>query len=466
MREQETTAGKLQAALQDLPHETLLALLVEVGTDDPATGHMLLARYGRPAQTKAEAVAAVRGALALGENSKGFIDYGGAAEAARALDALLGQAGRLLGAGQAERAMPIYQAVLEEVLPAIVHADDSMGALGGTIDWALEGLRGAGRSLPPDARASLFAYCLAQATVPPYEEWEWRWDLAQIAADVANSPSERAHLFATLDEMAGRRAASAAPDFQEWLATIDRERADRIRLTVIARQDDDEAVVAFLQARLDRASFREALARHYLDRGERAAARALCEAWLAGPDSADPRGRRAFLEILLQIALEESNSEEIITWAEALLLDTGDFAYHDRLRQTVAPDKWAAFAEALLEKVAEGPARYLVLPGLCIREGQWERLLAYVQANPPALQSYREYLEPRFPEEVGAIYERLVWDALGGRPERKAYQTACGYLQRMQVLGLGERAAALARELAETYPRRRALKEELGRLAL
>ncbi|MDT8306249.1 MAG: SWIM zinc finger family protein, partial [Anaerolineae bacterium] len=461
MHQPATTASKLRAALQDLPRETLLTLLVELGTGNLQVAHMLLARYGQPRETKAEAVAAVRGALALGQKSKGFIDYWGAAEAARAVDALLGQAGRLVEAGQAERAVPIYEAVLEEVLAAMAHADDSMGTLGGTIEWALEGLRGAARSLPPDPGASLFAYCLAQATSPPYDEWEWRWDLAQIAADLTTTPAERALLFATLDGMAGRRAAGAGPHFQERLSAVDRERADRIRLTVIARQDDDEAVVAFLEARLDRASFREALARHHLNRGERTAARALCEAWLREPDSVDPRDGRAFLEILLQIALEESNRDEIISRAETLLLETGDFSYYDRLRQTVTPEKWGAFVEALLEKAAEGQARYLVLPGLCVRERQWAQLLAYVQDSPSALGSYREYLEPRFPEEVGAIYERLVWHTLGGRPGRKAYQTACGYLQRMQLLGLGERAAALARELVETYPRRRALKEEL-----
>jgi hypothetical protein len=288
MGEPETTTGKLQAALQDLPRETLLALLVELGIDNPQSAHMLLARYGRPAQTKAEAVAATRRALALGESSKGFIDYWGAAEAARAVDALLGQAGRLVEAGQPERAVPVYQAALEEVLPAMAHADDSMGALGGTIDWALAGLRGAAPFLPPDARASLFAYCLTQATSPPYNEWEWRWDLAQIAADVTTSRRNgRASLPRSTSWPAG---APRAPRLisEERLAAIDRERADRICLTVIAREDDDEAVVAFLQERLDRASFREALARHYLNQGERTAARALSEAWLREPDSGRP----------------------------------------------------------------------------------------------------------------------------------------------------------------------------------
>lgn len=460
------TAGKLRAALQDLPRETLLALLVELGANNPQYGHMLLARYGPPPRMKMEAVASVQDALALGENRKGFIDYWGAAEAARAVDALSDQAARLVEAGESARAVSIYQAVLEEVLPAMTHADDSMGALGGTIDWALVGLRSAGQALSPDARVSLFDYCLAQATSPPYAEWDWRWDLAQISADLTITQGERTRLFATLDKMAEQRAQTAPRHFRERLAGMDEERADKIRLTVIARQGDDETVVTFLQARLDQASFREALARHYLQRSELVAARALCEAWLAEPDSADPRDRRAFLEILLQIALAEDEREEIIGRAEALLLETGDFAYYDRLRQTIAADKWVEFADALLEKAAEDRARYLVLPGLCIREEQWERLLAYVQANPSALRSYREYLEPRFPEEVGAIYERLVWHTLGGRPERKAYQKACGYLQRMQQLGLEERAAALAREVVEVYPRRRALKEELERLGL
>lgn len=461
-----TTVQKLQAALQNVPRETLLALLVELAAENSQYAHLLLARYGPPLQTKAEAVAAVRDALALGESRKGFIDYWGAAEAARAVDALSDQAARLVETGEAERAVPIYQAVLEEVLPAMEHADDSMGALGGTIDWALEGLRSAGQALSPDARVSLFDYCLAQATSPPYAEWDWRWDLAQIAADLTISQGERARLFATLDQMARQRAQSAPPYFRERLAGMDEERADKIRLTIIARQDDDEAMVAFLQARLDQASFREALARHYLDKGERAGARALCEAWLAEPDSADPRDRRAFLEILLQIALAENDNEEIVRRAEELLLETGDFAYYDRLRQTVAADKWMEFVEALLEKAAEGRARYLVLPGLCIREQQWERLLAHVQADPSALRSYRAYLEPRFPEEVAAIYERLVWHTLAGRPERKAYRKACGYLERMQALGMDERAAALAREAVEMYPRRRALKDELERLTL
>ena len=80
--------------------------------------------------------------------------------------------------------------MLEGVVPAMAQADDSMGALGDCIHFALDGLQRAAEELAPAEKAGLFTYCGAEAPKNLYEGWDWGWDLAGIAAGTyRNTPA-------------------------------------------------------------------------------------------------------------------------------------------------------------------------------------------------------------------------------------------------------------------------------------
>jgi uncharacterized Zn finger protein len=87
--------------------------------------------------------------LAQSQREYGFIDYQGARQAASQLNVLLVQAGRMMDEGLVNRAIALYQAIMEQTIEAYGQADDSSGALGGCIAYAIEGLRAGRRSGQP-----------------------------------------------------------------------------------------------------------------------------------------------------------------------------------------------------------------------------------------------------------------------------------------------------------------------------
>ena len=89
----------------------------------------------------------------------------------------------------------MYQAVINETVPAIAQADDSDGALGGCLSLAIEGLSEGAKRQGETEREALLTYCIGCARRKEFRGWEWEWDLLGIAAGIVDTPTRRA-LFA------------------------------------------------------------------------------------------------------------------------------------------------------------------------------------------------------------------------------------------------------------------------------
>ncbi len=457
-KKRKTRADEIREAIDALSKEELAVLLLELASDDRALAHLILARYGPDKGNKEAYARLVEDALRPEQDRHGFMDYWGAARAANGVSELLDRAdAHLAGGRRPEEAVAIYQAVIEEVVPAMAHADDSMGTLGGCIQSALEGLLSAAEDLAPAERVALFDYCVAEAPKESYAGWDWRWDLAGIAAELLETPQQRAALFAALDQIAVRR------ENESWGADYDREQAAVIKLSVIQQLENEAAVQAFLEAHTELEHMRMELARFHLDNGDLAAARRLCEEWLAHPPPDKPGLRPYFLDILLDVAEAAGDEEEQIRLAEELFQQTGDFEYYKRLKALIGADTWPDYRAGFLERVQQGRRGWFDMAALYIAEEMWEALLNYVQANPHVASYYHEYLAGLFPQELSEAYERLALATLERKVNRKGYRETCGYLQRMQQLGQQERVAELVTQLREQYKKRPALMDELNK---
>lgn len=95
----------------------------------------------------------------------------------------------------------------------------------------------------------------------------------------------------------------------------------------------------------------------------------------------------------------------------------------------------------------------------------WRQLLNHIEeAHRHSVDHYREHLEPRFPEEVSAVYERIVWELMKEKADRKGYKEACRYIRRMKKLDQDNRASALIEALRAKYSNRPALLDELSKM--
>lgn len=450
-----SSADQLREALAPLSRDQLYEILFGRALSDRELAHLILTRFGSGQDEKESATSLINEALALGVGRHGYIDYSGAGRAAAGVRRVLGRAHIFLEQGQPARAVPTYQAVIEVVAPAMEQADDSNGALGGCIEFALEGLRVAARQLPPEEQARLFDYCIAEGRSNRHAGWDRGWDLLLIAADLAATPAQRGALYTALDDVL---AGSGKTD---WSAEYEQQRAAGIKLGLIRLWDGDAAAERFMEQNIRLVNVRLGLARIYLQRGEPAAARRLCREWLDQPHSRMPGLRRNFLDILLEAAEAEHDRPEQIRLAEELFMDTGRLDYYQRLKQLVGPAQWQAYQPGFLRRTERAP-RWIDLGALYSAEEMWAELLAHVEQNPRNARQFHKELAGRFPEELGAVYERLAIETVEQKANRAGYHEACAYLRIMQELGQGERAARLVAQWRSQYRQKRALQDELN----
>jgi hypothetical protein len=462
-KKRQTRQDKVLEILKSLAYEDLVDLLAALAEEDRQVANTILARYSDEGGGKKAYVWLVKDALNMGKGQYGFIDYWGSGRAARGVYAILQRAESDLKQGRAAQALPIFQAVVEAVVPAIAHADDSNGELGDCIRSALDGLEEAAKQLPERDRLALFDYCLAEAPSEPYQGWDWGWDLAQIAAEIVAGADQRKRLFDVLDQMSARRRNQ--DDERIQLSRYDVQRAEAIKLTVIERLDDDNALEAFLVDHIEGEPFRERLARFHIEHANFAEARRLCNEWLEQAKPQFPGYRAGFLAALLDIARLEKKPDEIVHLSQELFIDTGKFEHYDLLKQTIGLDAWPQFRDRLIETAGRGYRYDSLVPEIMVREEMWERLLEFVgKTHRQTVDYYRKYLESRFPTEVSAIYERIFRELLAEKANHKGYQMVCQYLRRMQKLGQGRRVDEIVAELRDSYKHRPALMEELAGL--
>jgi uncharacterized Zn finger protein len=453
---------KVRTILENLPKQELIEILTEFAENDRQIALSILARFGSEGEDKKAYIRLAKDALKMGQGRGGFIDYWDAPDAARGLLKMLNRARKFLRQGKPAEAIPITQAILETVIPAIEYADDSMGTLGGCIDSACQILEKAAADLEGAVRHDLFEYCLAKAPVDPFVDWDWGWFLAQLAADLTTTQEERTRLFAVLDQMATRRG-TTYDNGSFSLSRFDHERAALIKLTVIQQEDGEEAALNFIKEHVHYHPFRQRLIKHYMESDNLEEAKRLCQEWLDYYSQQAPGLREEYLGTLLNVSQMEGNKSESVRLARELFLNTSKFGYYDFLRQMTHEEEWPGFVEDLINDVEERSRGKHVQAEIYLHEGMWERLLEVsLEAGESYLGSYREYLEPRFPKEIFNAYKQIVYKKLSRTSSRAVYAEAAEYLVRMDKMGYGKEAQEIKKDLIFRYNRRKAMIEELN----
>ncbi len=448
----------LQEALAHVSREELLDVILGLAQADRHLTNLLLLRFEAVGQGKAAYVEMVKQALDSGQHRRGFIDYQGAIEAGKRIWKILAEGYKAVGK-EPDRAMDIFQAVLETVIPALGYADDSSGDLSGCISYALSGLKAVYPSLPVRDRAALFDYCLQKAPSDQLSGWDWEWELIRLAADMVVTPDERQRVFSALDQMAEKLPHGYAGSN---LGYYRRKSADEIKLAVIERLDGSAAAEQFMLDRAESPDFRRRLVEYYLGAGCLDEAKKVSREWVLKRPVDRLSNHTYFNHVLLKIAIQEGEQEEIIRLATVLFLTTGEFSYFDLLKQRIAPETWPSFRSTVIEQSQRPQCLPTLLAEIYVREEMWPQLLAWVQSTGcHSLDRYLELLEPHFPVEVGREYEKQIAGLAANQVNHSAYVQIREYLQRMQGMGQEGRVREIVKELREKYRRRRTLMREL-----
>ncbi len=236
----------LEEILKGLDKKVLVKIVCQQAEKDSELKAMLLAKHGTQIdpETKEAYKILIQHTLRSGEDRHGFIDYRSTSRVMRGVYELLSQAESLEEKHQINRAIPIAQAAIEVLVPALQQADDSDGSIGGGINQAFEILEATATQLTPDKQEEFFNYCLKESQNKDYEGWDFHWQFLEIAALLANAPEKQQKLFEILD----RFAKGQKDDFS---SNYDREQAAKIKLSVFEWHRNKKAIEPFLQENLE-----------------------------------------------------------------------------------------------------------------------------------------------------------------------------------------------------------------------
>lgn len=458
----QTRHDKLRLRLETTSHEKLITIILELAQQDRELLNQLLIHLDAGDARQMDYQRVVKDALRVGRGDYGFLDYTGSNRAGRKIEELLTQANRWLEAGEIERAVGMYQAVIDETVPAIPHADDSDGALGDCLNTAVEGLTRSAELQGEAGREALFTFCLDRARRKEFHGWDWGWDLLAIAVDMVENLARRALFISVLEEIEADIQKSNESGF---FSDYGLERVALFKLSVIDRLDGNAAARAFLQAnvRLDR--MRMVLIERCIDERTLDEAIRLIEEGITSSEQRRLPGLTNQYQALQVRLLQQSGDvRALIGAARTLWLDRGDGNDFALLKQTVPAAEWAAFVEGLIKDIRRKPEQ---LAWLYAHENRWNDLMALVKSSQQAawlIEAYRQPLESRFADEVAALYEKIIETLLARASGRGHYRQAVAYLRRIKKVDKPARAEALVDRFKKQYANRPALLDELSRM--
>ena len=136
-----------------------------------------------------------------------------------------------------------------------------------------------------------------------------------------------------------------------------------------------------------------------------------------------------------------------------------------KLRGLYDANEWPAARDRLLSRVTNDRYRWRYY----VEEELFDRLMDEIEAmGVPALRGFEEFLAPRYPERVLAMYRKDLLGQEEGKPPvgstRHSYAQYASQVKHVRSIpGGSELADEIVEKVLELYPRRPALRSELSR---
>ncbi len=131
-------------------------------------------------------------------------------------------------------------------------------------------------------------------------------------------------------------------------------------------------------------------------------------------------------------------------------------------------NEWPQFFPTLIQKLSQNTARHDLIAAMLAAEGQFPRLLSYLDDHPSLdlIMRYDHYLLPEYANQLEQLYRKSLEGFtnvyLGPKSSRRVREM----LDHLLNTGRQQLAASLAEELRRTYPERHTLMEELDLLEI
>ena len=453
-----TLAQQVDELLDKVTHDELTLFVREHATKNAQFRDLLLASFAQynPNESRTLYAKQVKALIKVARDSDkyGLIDSSGAKYISKEISPMLSLAERYLSQGNHQSAFFICTAIMDELISALLLADDREGVLGNAIYAAYDTLSAITCEEPSEAiRRQILKYCFTSFDKRTFAGWDWHIGLLQLAACILDTEGEVEELFKRINSI---------PESDEY----EIKEVQKIKYCILLEKKGTEVAQKYLEQNLDNPSFREVAIQDALDQKDYERATALANDGIE-QDSGYPGLVTNWYEWLLKIAESQKDPERIILYARHLLLNDSrpSLDYYEILRKTVPPEQWTDFVETIVQEAMERKPYYGVnfAASVFVREEWWSRLLDLVkkECNLDQLAKYEKLLAQHFPNELADLYAERIIEYVESHIGRNYYRTACKYIRKMIKLGARDKADEVISQLRQTHYSRRALMEEL-----
>ena len=451
-----TLAQQVDELLDKVTLDELTLFVREHATKNAQFRDLLLASFAQynPNESKAIYAKQVKALIKVARGKYGLIDSSGAKYISKKISPMLSLAERYLSQGNHQSAFFICTAIMDELISALLCADDREGVLGNAIYAAYDTLSAIASEEPSeDIRKLILKYCFSSFDKRTFAGWDWHIGLLQLAACILDTEGEVEEIFKRINSI---------PESDEY----EIKEVQKIKYCILLGKKGTEVAQKYLEQNIGNPSFRAQAIQDALDQKDYERATALANDGIE-QDSGYPGLVTNWYEWLLKIAESQKDTERIILYARHLLLNNSipSLDYYEILRKTVPPEQWTDFVEAIIQEAMERKPYYRtdLVASIFIREEWWSRLLDLVkkECNLDQLAKYEKLLAQHFPSELADLYAERIIEYVESHIGRNYYRTACKYIRKMIKLGARDKADEVISQLRQTHYNRRALMEEL-----
>ena len=400
----------------------------------------------------------IQAIIKTGIDRHGYIGYSEARYVGDAVHNLVSRADKLIEKSNYKTAMFIVCAVLEEMTKVLDFADDSNGDIGACIEYAENVLFTISQQPIDDTlRSELTGYCLKTWKDMTFDGWDWHYTMLDIAVELAQDDNEAKQIHALLDEI--------KPNNTDWDWAM--HEVQRIRVNLIRKTEGEEKASAFLEENLSNSDFRKEIIEKAIKEKDYNKALTLCQEGINIDDRDKPGLAFDWRKYLLRVHIILNDTGNIIKTARLLFLDSNreKKIYFDILKNQFSPEYWGDFVHGLIKDISKKDRwiDYHSIAQIYIWEEKWDKLLEIVQNNSSlhVLDAYEQYLSHDYAKELIDLYRVAVLKEMERANDRGHYQEICRYLRRLIKMGARETVNSIIKQLQTTYPKRKALLEEL-----
>lgn len=454
-----TVAEQVDELLEKIPPEELKEFIREKSLENNTFRNLFFMSFLHYNSNESKELyeKQIKSILRAASDRHGFIDWSSARIVWTFVNNLLGTAQKQKNSRNYRDAFYICTAVMEQMTEALQYSDDSNGDIGGNINSAYEMLYSmAQEELPEEIRKLFLDYCFSVFDKKIFEGWDTHMDMLRLASLLIQTEEETEQLLKRLEK--------------DQRSEFRNEEAQEIKYAVLLNKKGSQIAETFLEENISNPYLRKEAIQLAMQRKDYGKAIAIAKDGIRTDEKDKPGYIKEWYNWLLRIAQTQNDTQKIIEYARYLFINSSsrEQDYYQILKENVEPEKWNDFVEKMIHEIltkSRWPDYYLIA-NIFIREKWWNRLLELVKNNPSLdrIEEYEKYLANDYANELVDLYVNGILKYLEFNMGRDHYQKACRYLRRMIKLGGKEKANEVIFFLKNTYPKRKALMEELDRI--